>query len=142
MSEAKNNDHNHSHSQNNSFQILVTGAVIGAVLTYLFTTESGKKIKDELIREGSRLLDSIGDEVEKAKSMVEDGRDLLVADVDQKKQEIAQEIHQAAKEVKKEMKVVQADIQDLAEEVPHQVEEIQKKGRRFFFSKKPSTHES
>ena len=142
MSEAKNNDHNHSPSQNNSFQVLIAGAVIGAVLTYLFTTESGKKIKEELIHEGSKLLDNIGDEIEKTKDKVEDGRDALIAQVDQKKQEIAQEIHQAAKEVKKETKVVQADVQDLVEEVPQQVEEIPKKGRRFFFSKKPSTHES
>ena len=60
MSETKDNDTNNSNINISTF---ITGAVVGAVVTYLFTTESGRKIKDELLKEGSKLLESVGNEL-------------------------------------------------------------------------------
>ena len=38
----------------------LVGAIIGAALTYLFATKSGQKIKNELIKDLSDVLESIG----------------------------------------------------------------------------------
>src|SRR3989344_8369953 len=40
------------------------GAIIGAALTYLFATKSGQKIKNELIKDLSDVLESIGQDLE------------------------------------------------------------------------------
>ncbi len=136
MSETKNND------TNNSLSTLVTGIVIGAAITYLFTTESGKKIRDELIKEGSKLLENIGDEVEKAKDKAQSEGEKLLTDVKAKKEEIEEEVQSAVKQVKKDIQEVTAGVGESAEEIPQQIHEIQKKGRKFFFSKKSPAHES
>ncbi len=53
MSEEKNNP-------NNSFSTFLSGIVLGAAVTYLFTTESGRKIKDELLKEGTKIVEATG----------------------------------------------------------------------------------
>lgn len=126
MSETKND------SNNNNFSTFVTGIVFGAVLTYLFTTESGKKIKTELLKEGSKLLESIGDEVENVKAQVEE-----------KKQEVQKKVAEKAEGVKENISQVVDKVEEVLREAPPQVEKLQKQGRHFFFSKKsPSKTES
>lgn len=139
MSETKNKE---SSNQTSGFSTFITGAVVGAVITYLFTTESGRKIKDELLKEGSKLLENVGDEVERAQQIVSKEEDKLLEEVDKKKKEIEAEVHTAAKQVKKEVQEITSSAVDAVESVPEQVEAIQKKGRRFFFSKKHPGAES
>lgn len=131
MSETKNND------SNGNLPTLITGIAIGAAITYMFTTETGKKIRDELIKEGSKILENIGDEVEKAKDKVQDEGEQLLEGVKEKKAEIEAEIHSSAKQAKKEINQIASNITEVVDEsVPDQIHEIQKKGRHFFFSKK------
>ncbi len=87
--------------KNNSSFLL--GAIIGAALTYLFTTENGKKMKEELLLEAKKVLEAIGENAQEAGEKIE------------------------------EEKVKMEEI--IAEEMPKHIEEIQKKGRRFFFKR-------
>jgi len=98
------------------------GAIIGAALTYLFATKSGQKIKNELIKDLSDVLESIGQDLEEKVPETK-------AELDSAKEEVEKKVEQAAEEVKEEIR-----------EVPQQIEKIQKKGHRFFFRK--SRHES
>ena len=126
MSEEKNNS-------NSSFSTFLSGIVLGAGVTYQFRTESGRKIKDELLKEGTKIIGGIGDEFEKAK-----------ADVEEKKVEVQKQI----KETTSDISDIKENISDavsqaaevVTEQIPQEVEKIQKKGTHFFFSKKqPST---
>ena len=102
---------------NNSF---IIGVLVGAALTYLFTTKKGQKIKEELLREGTKLLKTLSEELkegsEKTQELIEEGKDKVEGKIIQGEKVVAKE----------------------AENLPKQVAEIQKKGRRFFFHKRPS----
>lgn len=125
MSEEKNNP-------NSSFSTFLSGIVLGAALTYLFTTESGRKIKDELLKEGTKIVNSIGDEFEKAK-----------ADVEEKKEQVQKQITETTTDIKENISDAVSVVADVVtEQVPQEVEKIQKKGRHFFFSKKQTPNES
>lgn len=104
--------------KNNSTFII--GVLVGAALTYLFTTENGRRLKGELLKEGSKLLETIGEGI--------------------------MEGEEAAKKIEKKLEApageIASTVKDTVAAIPEQVEQIQKKGRRFFFSKKPHTHES
>lgn len=100
MTETKNNSSSSSHST----ATFIVGIIIGAAVTYLFTTEEGKKLKDKLIKEASRLFSQLGEGV--------------------------QEIEE---KVKEEAAQAQEKIDQEVQELPKHIGEIQKKGRRFFF---------
>ncbi len=112
--------------KNNSSSLLI-GIAIGAALSYLFTTKNGQKIKDELIKEGSKLLDKIGESLEEA----------------EKKSPELKKVKDAVEEVKdavvSEAKEVQETAEEAIREVPQQVQQIQKKGRHFFFKRHTSS---
>lgn len=115
--------------KNNPSSFLI-GIAIGAVLTYLFTNENGKKIKKELISEGNKLLDKIGDTLEEAEKKSPELKKVV------EKVEEAKTVVQNAKDaVVQEVQVVQEAASEAIREVPAQVEQIQKKGRHFFFKK-------
>lgn len=142
MSETKNKEEEEKTSST-GFTNFLTGAIVGAALTYLFTTESGRKIKDELLKEGTKLLENFGDEVEKAQVKLVPTEKKIVAKVEQKAEEVQKQVAQTAQAAKDEVVETVSSISDKIEEkIPEQVEELQKKGRHFFFSKKPSSHES
>ena len=125
MSEEKNNP-------NSSFSTFLSGIVFGVAVTYLFTTESGRKIKDELLKEGTKIVGSIGDEFEKAK-----------ADVEEKKEQVQQQITKTTKDIKENVSDAVSEVAEVVtEQIPQEVERIQKKGRHFFFSKKHTGTES
>ena len=96
--------------KNSSLIALVAGVVIGAGVTYLFTTKEGQKIKDKLIEQGTKLFDDI-------KGTLED------------QSEVAREQIEEAVEHKLE------EAKETLEEVPQHIDQIQKKGRRLFFRK-------
>lgn len=127
MSEEKNNP-------NSSLSTFLSGIVLGAAVTYLFTTDSGRKIKDELLKEGTKIIGSIGDEFEKAK-----------ADVEEKKVEVQKRITETTSDISDIKENVGDAISQVTEvvteQIPQEVEKIQKKGRHFFFSKKHSSTE-
>ena len=58
--------------KNNNLTTFIVGAIIGAALVYLFGTKSGQKVKQELVREGQRLLDKLGKGLEEAKEKLEE----------------------------------------------------------------------
>lgn len=120
MSEEKNNP-------GSNFSTFISGVIFGAVLTYLFTTESGKKIKTELLKEGSKILDNIKPEIEKVKAELED-----------KTKEVRKQMSEKAEDLKEDVATAVDQAEDILREAPAQVAKIQKKGRRFFFSKKSS----
>lgn len=141
MSEKKNNED--EKTSTTGFTNFLTGAIVGAALTYLFTTESGRKIKDELLKEGTKLLENFGDEVEKAQVKLAPTEKKIAQKVEQKAEAVQKQVADTAQAVTDEVVETVSSIQDKVEEkIPEQVEQLQKKGRHFFFSKKPSSHES
>ncbi|KKR86764.1 MAG: hypothetical protein UU34_C0010G0007 [Candidatus Curtissbacteria bacterium GW2011_GWA1_41_11] len=102
----------------------LVGAIIGAALTYLFATKSGQKIKNELIKDLSDVLESIGQDLEEKVPETK-------AELDSVKEKIATGLEGAL--ARKEE--VTEEIKEEIREVPQQIEKIQKKGRRFFFRK-------
>ena len=104
------------------------GAIIGAALTYLFATKSGQKIKNELIKDLSDVLESIGEEIEAAEGEPRpEGRESAKIELESAKEEVQKKVEQVAEEIR---------------EVPQQIEKIQKKGRHFFFRKRHRQQES
>ncbi len=114
-----------SDQKNNSLNVFITGAVLGALATFLFATKSGRKIKDELIEEGIRIFEAITEEIEEAPEQIKESGKEIKKELAQKAQEIA-EVKEAAV----------GTTGEVLREVPEQIEAIQKKGRHFFFSKK------
>lgn len=106
-------NHNHiHHNSGTSISSVLIGMAIGAAITYLFANREGQKIRDQILKEGARLLDEVA---EKAK-----------------------ELEQKAREKQED---VREEIEQMVEEVPEHIEKIQKKGRRFFF-RRSHAHES
>ncbi|MDP2632436.1 MAG: YtxH domain-containing protein [Candidatus Curtissbacteria bacterium] len=104
-----------SDEKNSNLSTLILGVAIGAALTYLFTTKRGQKIKDRLLTEGQGLLEDIGEKISN-----------LEEEILEEKDEIEEKLEEGTKAVAE--KVVEA-----ADEIPQHIEQIQKKGRRFFF---------
>lgn len=143
MSETKNKEEKEEKTSTTGFTNFLTGAIVGAALTYLFTTESGRKIKDELLKEGTKLLENFGDEVEKAQVKLAPAEKKIAAKVEQKAEAVQKQVGEAVQTTKDGIVETVSSISDKIEEkIPEQVEQIQKKGRHFFFSKKSSSHES
>ncbi len=117
-------NHDHNHGGNNT-SALIAGVVLGAALTYLFGTKSGQKLKDELVKEGQRLLEEMGKELEDVKDKIEET-------------EIPEKL-EAAKDKAEDAK---EELEEVVEDVPKHIEELQKKGRRFFFKRSASRSES
>ena len=114
-----------SDQKNNSLNVFITGAVLGALATFLFATKSGRKIKDELIEEGIRIFEAITEEIEEAPEQIKESE-----------KEIKKELAQKAQEISEVKEAVVDTTGVVLREVPEQIEAIQKKGRHFFFSKK------
>ena len=108
----------------NNLAPFIAGVIVGAALTYLFANKEGRKLKEKLLYEGAKILGTLGEVSQTAKKEIEQ-----VAE--QKKEELSQEISHDLEEAKEK-------VETIIREVPQQVEKIQKKGRRFFFSKRPS----
>ena len=106
----------------NNLAPFIAGVIVGAALTYLFANKEGRKLKEKLLFEGAKILGSLGEVTQTAKGEIEQ-----IAE--EKKEEIAQEVSHDLEEAKEKVETV-------IREVPEQVEKIQKKGRRFFFSKR------
>lgn len=104
-----------TNDRDNSLTALIAGIIIGAGVTYLFTTKDGQKIKEKMIAEGTKLLDQLKETLEEAG-------------------ETTHEIKQAAEQKLEEAKDT---VENALEEVPEQIAALQKKGRRFFFKKHP-----
>lgn len=102
---------------NHSLTTFVAGVVIGAVLTYLFTNEKGQKIKDRLAKESSKILDKMREGLEEVEKEMEKEKKELV------------------EKAQSQVETIKETVEEVAESVPQHVEQIQKKGRRFFFKK-------
>ncbi|GEM_PF-3274900 len=119
------NDHdqNHSHGGNN-LPTFISGIVLGAALSYLFGTKDGKKLKNQLLKEGQKLLEEMGKDLEEVKDKIQEEDPLAKLEA-----------------VKDKIEEVKEELQGKVEDVPKHIEELQKKGRRFFFHRRAS-HES
>lgn len=113
-----------NNDRNNSLTALIAGVVIGAAVTYLFTTKEGRKLKDRLLEEGSVILDKIKEGFEDVEDQIQE-----------KGKKVAKSVEEKAEEFKE-------GVEDIAGDVPKHIQQVQKKGRRFFFSKKQSQGES
>lgn len=121
-------------NEKNNPSTLLLGIALGAALTYLFTAENGKKIKKELITEGGKLLDKIGDTIEEAEK-----KSATVKKIAQKAEEVKEIVEETKEAVITEVNEAQNTAQEAIREVPAQVEQIQKKGRHFFFKRHTSS---
>lgn len=114
--------HIHHTAGGSNFSGLIMGLAIGAALTYLFTNKDGQKIKDMLLKEGARVLDDVAKTAqeleEKAETKVED--------------ELAEKLEEVKEKV--------AQVEQMVEDIPPHIEQIQKKGRRFFLHKSSHHH--
>lgn len=120
-----------SDQKESSLGSFIAGAIIGAALTYLFGTKSGQKLKDELLKESTKLLEKIGEGFEESQKQLENAGEKIKEEAKEVKEKLAegvQEVEQTAEKV--------------AQEVPQHIEEIQKKGRRFFFRRSQTRQES
>lgn len=104
-----------SDQKNNNLSTLILGVAIGAALTYIFTTKRGQKIKDRLLTEGQSLLEDIGEKIGNLEEEILDEKDELEEKLDEG------------------VKVVEEKVREATEEMPQHIEQLQKKGRRFFF---------
>src|SRR3990170_3570528 len=59
-------------SQDNNLATFIAGVVIGAALTYLFATKNGQKIKEQFLKDGTRLLEKMGEGVEEGVKKLEE----------------------------------------------------------------------
>jgi gas vesicle protein len=89
--------------------------VIGAAITYLFTNKDGQKVRDVLLKEGTRLLDEVSKKAQSIEERLEE-------------EQVGRELAEKIEGVKKGVE----EIEQIVEEVPGHIEQIQKKGRRFF----------
>jgi len=103
------------HKDNNNLATFIAGVVIGAALTYLFATKNGQKIKEQLLKDGAKLLEKMGENVEEGVKKLEEAEQK----VEEETQEVGEKIANQA--------------QQTITQVPEHIAEIQKKGRRFFF---------
>ena len=117
---------------NNSF---VIGVLVGAALTYVFTTKKGQKLKEQILKEGNKLLETLSEELE-------EGKDKAQELIEAHSHEVKEKIAEGEKVVAKEADNLKEEIQEKVEDVPKQVAEIQKKGRRFFFRRGRNRQES
>ena len=108
----------------NNLAPFIAGIILGAALTYLFANKEGRKLKEKLLSEGAKILGTLGEVTQTAGEEV--GQ---IAE--EKKEEIA-------KEVSHELEEAKENVETIIRQVPEQVEKIQKKGRRFFFSRRHS----
>ncbi len=112
------------HEKNNSVSSLIVGIVIGAAVTYLFTNKEGQKLKDKLLVEAEKLLGNLREGLEEADQETKEVREEIAhkvsAGVDEAKEKIGEEVDQ----------------------LPKHMQEIQKKGRRFFFRRSHTSRES
>ncbi|OGD86158.1 hypothetical protein A2164_01620 [Candidatus Curtissbacteria bacterium RBG_13_35_7] len=95
----------------------LTGVIVGAALTYLFGTKSGQKIKAELIKEGAKALDNLKDEFE------------------EHEEEVKEKLEEGSEEIKEKLTEGIEGVKEVTEHIPDHIENIQKKGRHFFFKK-------
>lgn len=114
-------------SNNNNLSALLAGVLIGAAGVYLFGTEKGRKIKDELLVEGQKLLEKIGDQVDNVQDQIE----LHHEEIKDKLTEGVQKVEATAENL----------VENITE-IPEHIAQVQKKGRRFFFNKKSPPAES
>ena len=112
-----------SDTKDNNVASLIAGIVIGAAATYLLTNPEGKKLKENLLKEGALLLEKVTHEVEETKEKV---------------QEVQEEVKSTAEATQKVIETASEEIAQVAQAIPTQIEEIQKKGRRLFFHKRPT----
>ena len=108
-------------NRTNNLPALIVGVIIGASLTYLLTTKKGRIIKEQLLVEGKKLLEDLKDKAQEQEE-----------EVAENKEEIQKKVKEVASDVKEEAK-------QLSEDVPGHIEQIQKKGRRFFFKRHQQT---
>lgn len=111
-------------NSSSSLSSLILGAAIGAALTYLFTNKEGKKIREFLLEEGSKLVDEISEKTQEVEEKFE-------------KSQIKQDLEEKIESPKEEI----PQIEEMIEEVPQHINKLQKKGRHFFFQK-PRSNES
>lgn len=111
-----------SDNKESNLAALIAGIVIGAAGAYLFTNPEGKKLKEKLIKDGRKLLENIGSDLSETKEKIIE--------------EAPQEIKSTAQAAEKVLETAGEEIAQAAAEIPHQIDQIQKKGRRFFFHKR------
>ena len=85
--------------KNNSLTALIAGVVIGAAVTYLFTTKEGKKLKEKLIDEGSRLLDKVKEGLEEAEDEVEEKGKAVAKALENSAQSAKETVEEAVSEI-------------------------------------------
>lgn len=141
----------HHHESNSDFgSKFLLGVIAGAAFTYIFATKTGQKIRKELLADALKIIDDIGEELAEKEEAVKEKIEDKKEDIEKKLEEKVESAQKAAKEkleqvgetAKQEAVYVKENIEEQIREVPQQVQEVQKKGRHFFFRKRHNQHES
>ena len=122
MNDHHNHDHRNRHDSGSGVTSLLFGIAVGAAVAYLFANKDGQKIRDTLLKEGQKILDEVStkiQEVEKSDPV----------------QAAKEQLESKLEDVKGQV----SEIEQMVGDVPEHIEQIQKKGRRFFFHK-PRSH--
>lgn len=135
-------------SEKNNNPSFLLGIAIGAGLAYLFTAKNGQRIRGQLIKEGTKLLDKIGENLEEAQETAQEIKDQIEEkalstkeDLEEKKDEVVKKAKDTAEQVQENIEELKTEVEEISAQIPQEVREIQKKGRRFFFHRHHN-HES
>jgi len=131
----------------NNISSLILGVALGAALTYLFTTQKGQRIKEKLLAEGQNLLEDIGEKIANLEEEIMEGKAPSEHRSQSEREELEEKLEDSVKEIatKGEPRTYderEEKIEETTDEVPQHIEQIQKKGRRFFFRRHGASQES
>src|SRR3989344_3839026 len=88
--------------QDNNLATFIAGVVIGAALTYLFATKNGQKIKEQFLKDGTRLLEKMGEGVEEGVKKLEEAEQ----SVEEGSQEVRDKIGEGIQEVQSKIELL------------------------------------
>ena len=76
--------------QGNNLATFIAGVVIGAALTYLFGTKDGQKIKEQFLKDGAKLLEKMGENVQEGIKKLEEAE----PDIQEESQQVRDKIEE------------------------------------------------
>jgi len=114
-----------------SFSSLMVGIVIGAALTYFFTTKNGQKIKDLILEESEDLLEKLGKALEEPKEKLIEEKEKVQEKIEEAKEVVQERIEEKLESVQPEEKTAV-----ITQETP-QLRPVPKKSIRRFFFRRP-----
>ncbi|HUW21296.1 MAG TPA: YtxH domain-containing protein [Candidatus Bathyarchaeia archaeon] len=113
---------------NGFFSSFILGALVGAVLVFLFGTDEGKKIKDQLAQKGKELVDDLPE---------------MISDLEKQGQEFVENTGDVRRKLEAKARELSPKVKKEVEKSLSNIEEAQGKGhtitaafRKHFFTRR------